>query len=99
MWPCTPILNIDHQDLPALQPLPTSNPNFPHNHCLASTTCPRVQVVKAEPKEITDGDVMSALIDKELVTKDSIVQALAISQLGEQAYIRHMLFQPPPRYD
>jgi hypothetical protein len=56
-------------------------------------------VVKAEPKEVTDGDIMSALIDKELVSKDSIVQALAISQLGEHAYIRHMLFQPPPKYD
>mmetsp|Transcript_21170 Transcript_21170/g.58791 ORF Transcript_21170/g.58791 Transcript_21170/m.58791 type:complete len:521 (-) Transcript_21170:1259-2821(-) len=57
------------------------------------------KVEKEEPKEITDGDVMSALIDKEIVTKDSIVQALAISQLGEAAYIRHMLFQPPPKYD
>ena len=57
------------------------------------------QVEKKEPKQVTDGDVMSALIDKELVSKDSIVQALAISQLGEQAYIRHVLFQPPPRYE
>eukprot|EP00983_Pelagomonas_calceolata_P117564 1160427-Pelagomonas_calceolata.AAC.9 len=65
------------------------------NSCISA--CGLCVVEKEEPKEITDGDVMSALIDKEIVTKDSIVQALAISQLGEAAYIRHMLFQPPPK--
>lgn len=52
------------------------------------------------PREVSDGDVLSALIDKGLVTKDAIVQALAIDSIGDGAYTRHPLFltpeAPPP---
>lgn len=39
---------------------------------------------------------MSALLDKEIITKDTIVQALAIHKLGDEAYVSHPLFLPPP---
>ena len=54
-------------------------------------------VVKPEPKQVTDGHVMSAMLDKGIVTKDAIVQALAIYELGPEAYSRHPLFAPPPQ--
>lgn len=51
-------------------------------------------VIKPEPAPVTDGAVLSALLDKGVVTKDAIVQSLAIHALGGQAYTR--LFEPPP---
>lgn len=53
-------------------------------------------VIKPEPKEVTDGDVLSAMIDKAIVTKEGIVQSLAVHSLGEAAFTRHPLFAPPP---
>ncbi len=38
-------------------------------------------VPKPEPSEVTDGDVLSALMDKGEVVKDDIVQALALDAL------------------
>uniref|UniRef100_A0A7S0RTI5 Radial spoke protein 3 n=1 Tax=Chlamydomonas leiostraca TaxID=1034604 RepID=A0A7S0RTI5_9CHLO len=54
-------------------------------------------VVKPEPKEVTDGDVLSAMLDKAVITKDAIVQALAIHALGEKAFTQDPLFAPPPQ--
>lgn len=54
-------------------------------------------VVKPEPKEITDGDVLSAMLDKGVITKDGIVQAMAIHSLGDKAYVQDPLFAPPPQ--
>lgn len=53
-------------------------------------------VVKPEPKPVTDGDVLSAMLDRGVVTKDAVVQSLAVNSLGEDAYTRHPLFAPPP---
>lgn len=53
-------------------------------------------VVKPEPKPVTDGDVLSAMLDKGVITKDNIIQSMAINALGEESYIHHPLFAPPP---
>jgi hypothetical protein len=53
-------------------------------------------VVKPEPKEVTDGDVLSAMMDKGIVTKEGIVQSLAVNSLGDAAFTKHPLFAPPP---
>ncbi|GMH46067.1 hypothetical protein BSKO_14031 [Bryopsis sp. KO-2023] len=39
-----------------------------------------------EPKEVTDQDVLSAMLDKEITTKEKITHALAVEQLGEKSY-------------
>lgn len=56
-------------------------------------------VVRPPNKEITDGDMLSALIDKAVITRDTIVQALAVHALGESAYSRHPAFGPPPELE
>lgn len=39
-----------------------------------------------EPKEVTDEDVVSALLDKGIASKDKITHALAIKLMGDLAY-------------
>lgn len=46
-------------------------------------------VPKPKPAEATDGDILSALLDKGVVTKDAIVHALALHHLGDKAYTKH----------
>mmetsp|Transcript_19841 Transcript_19841/g.34202 ORF Transcript_19841/g.34202 Transcript_19841/m.34202 type:complete len:529 (+) Transcript_19841:243-1829(+) len=53
-------------------------------------------VPRPEPKPVTDGDVLSAMLDKGVVAKDAIVQSLAIHMLAEDSYMRNPLFQPAP---
>lgn len=53
-------------------------------------------VVKPEPKEVTDGDVLSAMLDKGVCTKEGLIQSLAIHALGDQSYAKQ-LFVPPPQ--
>mmetsp|Transcript_26974 Transcript_26974/g.58970 ORF Transcript_26974/g.58970 Transcript_26974/m.58970 type:complete len:523 (-) Transcript_26974:552-2120(-) len=53
-------------------------------------------VVKPPVKEITDGDLLSALIDKAVITKDGIVQNLAIAGLGDEAWFKQEIFTNPP---
>eukprot|EP00798_Chlamydomonas_sp_ICE-L_P019019 gene19019-25611_t len=48
------------------------------------------------PKEVTDGDVLSALIEKGTISKDDIVQKMAVNSMGESAFTRHPAFQPQP---
>ncbi|KAI8463082.1 MAG: radial spoke protein 3-domain-containing protein [Monoraphidium minutum] len=38
-------------------------------------------VAKPEPREVTDGDVLSALIEKGAITREALVQALAVAAL------------------
>ena len=45
-------------------------------------------VVRPEPAEVTVGDVLGALLDKAIITKDAIMQAMAVDALGEEAYFR-----------
>lgn len=47
-------------------------------------------VVKPQPREITDGDVLSALIEKGVVTKEALVQAFAVAALGEESYLHQL---------
>lgn len=54
-------------------------------------------VERPTPKEISDGDLLSAMIDKAVVTKDAIIQALAIHALGDQSYAKSPLFAPVPQ--
>lgn len=46
-----------------------------------------------QPKMISDQDVMSALLDKEITTKAKITHALAVDQLGSAAYTRRITTQ------
>lgn len=46
-------------------------------------------VSKPAVEEVTDGDILSALIEKGTLSKDAIIQALALAQLGDQAYYNH----------
>lgn len=41
-------------------------------------------VAKPQPREVTDGDVLSALMEKGAVTKEALIRALAVASLGEQ---------------
>ncbi len=43
-------------------------------------------VVKPTATEVTDGDVLSALLEQGVVTKDAIVHGLAVHMLGDKAY-------------
>jgi hypothetical protein len=36
--------------------------------------------------EVTDGDVLSALLEQGVVTKEAIVHGLAVHMLGDEAY-------------
>ena len=47
-------------------------------------------VVKPEPKEVTIDDILGALLDKAVITKDAIMQAMALDALGEEAYFRQV---------
>lgn len=47
-------------------------------------------VVKPEPKEVTIDDILGAMLDKAIVTKDAIMQAMAVDALGEEAYFRQV---------
>lgn len=42
-------------------------------------------VQKATASEVTDGDVLSALMEHGVVTKDAIVHGLAVHMLGDEA--------------
>lgn len=46
-------------------------------------------VQKPAAGEVTDGDVLSALLEQGVVTKDAIVHGLAVHMLGEQDNIEH----------
>lgn len=37
--------------------------------------------------EVTDGDVLSALLEQGVVTKEAIVHGLALHMLGDKAYL------------
>ncbi|KAL6760816.1 flagellar radial spoke protein 3 [Haematococcus lacustris] len=53
-------------------------------------------VTKQEPKAVTDADVLSGLLERGLLTKDGLVEALALHSLGDAAYTQHPLFAPHP---
>jgi hypothetical protein len=43
-------------------------------------------VAKPELREVTDGDVLGALIEKGALTREALVQALALAELGPDAF-------------
>lgn len=43
-------------------------------------------VQKPAPSEVTDGDVLSALMEQGVVTKETIVHGLAVHMLGDKAH-------------
>ncbi|KAG1672042.1 hypothetical protein FOA52_008918 [Chlamydomonas sp. UWO 241] len=45
-------------------------------------------VVAPEPKEVTLDDILSALLDKGVLTKDGIMRAMAIDEMGQTAWFR-----------
>lgn len=49
-------------------------------------------VPKPPVKEVTDIDILSYMMDKGAITKDAIIQALAVHALGDKAYTNHPAF-------
>ncbi|KAG2443140.1 hypothetical protein HYH02_009551 [Chlamydomonas schloesseri] len=49
-------------------------------------------VAKPPVKEVTDIDILSYMMDKGAITKDAIIQALAVHALGDKAYTSHPAF-------
>lgn len=52
-------------------------------------------ITKPEPREVTDGDVLSALIEKGVLTKQALAQALAVAALGDAAYMHQAEREQP----
>lgn len=55
------------------------------------------KVEKPARREVTDGDILSAMLDKGIVTKDQIVNALAINAMGMKGYVNHEAFGIGPQ--
>lgn len=53
-------------------------------------------LVKSEPPEVTDGDILSAMLEKGTLTKDAVIHALAVDAMGEAAYVHHPAFANVP---
>ncbi len=54
-----------------------------------------VEAVEKPPlREIADIDVLSYMLDKGTVSKDAIIQSLAVHALGDKAYTNHPAFAP-----
>ncbi|GIL50752.1 hypothetical protein Vafri_6901 [Volvox africanus] len=49
-------------------------------------------VVKPPVKEVEDIDILSYMLDQGIVSKDAIIQSLAVHALGDSAYINHPAF-------
>jgi radial spoke head protein 3 len=77
----------------AAEPPPEPTLDEPAVDVEAEVAAAVAAIAKPEPKPVTDGDVLSALMDRGAVTRDALVQALAIHALGGQAYTQ--LFTPP----
>ncbi|KXZ49444.1 RSP3 protein [Gonium pectorale] len=43
-------------------------------------------------REVADIDILSYMLDKGIVTKDAIIQSLAVHALGDKAYVNHPAF-------
>lgn len=55
------------------------------------------KVEKIPRKEVTDGDILSAMLDKGLITKDAIVHNLAINSMGMDAFVNNYAFGIGPQ--
>ncbi|GFR49941.1 hypothetical protein Agub_g12046 [Astrephomene gubernaculifera] len=49
-------------------------------------------VAKPPVREVADIDILSYMLDKGTITKDSIIQALAVHALGDKAFTNHPAF-------
>ncbi|GLC41245.1 40S ribosomal protein S1, variant 2 [Pleodorina starrii] len=49
-------------------------------------------VVKPPVKEVEDIDIISYMLDQGIITKDAIIQSLAVHALGDKGYIHHPAF-------
>jgi hypothetical protein len=58
----------------------------PHIDVEAQVEAAMAAVQRPTAAEVTDGDVLSALLEQGVVTKDAIVHGLAVHMLGAEAY-------------
>ena len=79
---CTPHL-LTRCALCPLPPLPCVQPLVDVEAEVATAVD---AVAKAPVKEVSDADILSYMLDKGVITKDAVIQALAVHSLGERAY-------------
>lgn len=54
------------------------------------------EVKRPDVKNVTLDDVLSAMLDKGMLTKDAIMQAMAVDNMGDDAYFRQEVYTAPP---
>jgi hypothetical protein len=62
----------------------------------AMVTAAMDAVVKPDPVPVTVDDILCTMLEKGQVTKDAIMQAMAVDTLGEEAWFRSEAFTMPP---